>query len=367
VGGSEWQFAQLAVHLAQRGHRVGVVTLFPDGGFRDYLEANPCVELHSLYPGRGSRLGRKVQWFRANRGICHYLRRFDAEVLYTSDPAMNLLGWRSARRTGVPIVWSVRGYEPDPGLRGAVMDQLGRILSRSVPCLISNSQECLRHYQQLAFAPKRSAVIPNGIDAERFAPRPAQRAEARRRWGIPDATPVVGTVARISAIKGYSTFLRAARKLADQREDVRFVCVGPDILGIVGEYERLTAELDLRDRVLWAGRQTDVEVAYNGFDVATLASLRESFPNAVAEAMACGVPCVATDAGDARQIVGDAGIIVPPGDPDALAEGWARLLDDPETRTAFGTAGRQHILSTYSIDVLLDRTEQALRTVANGR
>jgi glycosyltransferase involved in cell wall biosynthesis len=124
--------------------------------------------------------------------------------------------------------------------------------------------------------------------------------------------------------------------------------------------EGLARRLGLGDRIVWAGFRRDLSAVYGALDVATLtSSYGEGFPNVVAEAMACGVPCVATDVGDAAFILGDLGRIVPPRNPRALADAWIAALAQepaPEMRSR----RRRRIEENFNLDVMIDRTEQAL-------
>ena len=126
---------------------------------------------------------------------------------------------------------------------------------------------------------------------------------------------------------------------------------------------RRAAELGLGARLIAGGARQDPEAAYNGFDLATLTSShREGFRNAIGEAMACGVPCVATDVGDSALIVGDTGLTVAPRDPAALADGWRRLLELPdEARADMGLRARQRICERFSVEALCENVDRALR------
>jgi glycosyltransferase involved in cell wall biosynthesis len=148
------------------------------------------------------------------------------------------------------------------------------------------------------------------------------------------------------------------------RNDVRFVCVGEGKSPFKEELQRMAGHLRLGDRVLFAGMRKDIRAIYNSFDIATLTSLGEGFPNVVGEAMACGIPCVVTDAGDSERIVGSTGIVVPPGDPQALAQGWQKILEmGPEEKADLGKKARDRIVSSFGTDVFVDRTEETLRSL----
>jgi glycosyltransferase involved in cell wall biosynthesis len=121
------------------------------------------------------------------------------------------------------------------------------------------------------------------------------------------------------------------------------------------------------DRIIWAGFRRDLPAVYSALDVATLSSAYgEGFPNAVAEAMACGVPCVATDVGDTARILSDLGHVVPPKNPEALAGGWLEALGLEDNRR-LQSRRRRRIEDEYGLDRMIVRTEQALAALLDPR
>jgi glycosyltransferase involved in cell wall biosynthesis len=160
-------------------------------------------------------------------------------------------------------------------------------------------------------------------------------------------------------MKDHGTFLDAAARLAAERDDVRFVCVGDGLPAYRASLERRAAELGLGARLTWAGRRGDVPAVLSALDLLTSSSaFGEGFSNVIAEAMACGVPCVVTDVGDSAAIVGELGAVVPPRDPRALVGAWCTVL---ERRDEFPEAElRGRIERKFSLDALIERTERAL-------
>src|SRR5262249_37999795 len=155
---------------------------------------------------------------------------------------------------------------------------------------------------------------------------PEHGRRVRAAWGLV-GEPLIGLVGRVEATKDYPTFLKAAARLSAARPDVRFVCVGEGSAAHAAELRALAQSLHVEGSVIWAGIRHDMPAVYNALDVLTSASVGESFSNVIAEAMACGVPCVVTHVGNSPSIVGETGLIVAPGDPDALAAQWQLLLD----------------------------------------
>jgi glycosyltransferase involved in cell wall biosynthesis len=176
-------------------------------------------------------------------------------------------------------------------------------------------------------------------------------------------------IARYHPQKDHANFLRAAAKLDHGHLSIRFVLVGPGVDPNNTELLSIIEESKLVSRVHLLGQRSDIAEITAGLDVATLSSAwGEAFPNVIGEAMACGVPCVVTDIGDAASIVADTGLAVRPGDPEALAAGWARLLQlGFEGRTRLGTAARQRIVDHYRLPVITRRYQNLYSDVIRNR
>lgn len=187
------------------------------------------------------------------------------------------------------------------------------------------------------------AVIRSGIELDRFGKPLVPRDKMRRALGIPLDAPVVGTVTRLSAQKAPLDFLRAAAIVARRRPDVWFVMVGDGDLR--PQVEALASELGLRERLVLTGLRRDVPELMATFDLFALSSLWEGLPRVLPQAMATGLPIVATAADGTAEAVteGVNGFLTPPGDPDALAERLLRLLDAPALAQRMGAEGRARV------------------------
>lgn len=212
------------------------------------------------------------------------------------------------------------------------------------------------------------AVIPNGIDAERFHPDRKAGRRVRAEWGVGDDEFLIGIVGRFHPMKDHPNFLKAAALLARKRDDVRFVCVGDGPESYKSQLDKLVERLGLAQKLIWAGARSDMLAVYNALDIATSSSAYgEGFSNVVGEAMACGVPCVVTDVGDSAWIVGEAGRVVPPGDPEALASAWAEILALPKPEIeALSQMARHSIVTEFTCERLIERTEAAFQTVVRS-
>ena len=172
----------------------------------------------------------------------------------------------------------------------------------------------------------------------------------------------MGIVARLDAMKDHKTFLRAVALLVPKCPDTRFVIAGAGTRKYTEELRSIARALDVDQWILWLGDYADTPALYNALDVAVLCSRGEGLPNALIEAMACGVATVATDVGDCALITGSYGRIVPPGEPQALAEAVRVTLG--ETQRFLGEERRQYVCSNFSIDATVQKTETVLTAAA---
>lgn len=356
VGGAERQAAELAIGLHRRGIEVRVAVFYRCGPFAELLEHHG-IEIVDL--------GKRGRWdlvgFLAR--AARLIRRKKADVLYSFLGGANLVA--AIVGLAIPqmkIVWSIRSSDVDL-LRYDWTHRAGYRVERALagrPELIIANSEAGRDFAAGQGFPKRLIrVVPNGIDTERFRPDQALRARFRAAWGLGEDRIVIGMLARFDPTKDYPTFLRAGALFASDREDIVLACVGEGPLE--ESLKALAAGLGLEGRVLFTGR-AEAEQALNGFDLACSSSISEGFPNAVAEAMACGKACIVTDAGDCALIVGDCGSIAPTRHPQALA---GAILHELAVRSpARGAAARQRIIENFSLSRMVERTAAALADVA---
>jgi len=362
AGGAERQLVTLARELAARGEKISVV-VFHSGGALEAPLRHAGVEVHAL--NKRGRLD--IVGFLAR--MAGLLRAIAPDVLHAYLPTANLAAL--AMRPFLPgtrIVWGIRASVVDftaYGFASRLVYAVERRCARLPDLIIVNSQKGREQYLARGFPASKLAVVENGIDTEYFSPRPEEGRALRGRWGVAPGETVVGIAARIDPMKDHETFLRAAGIAALARSDLRFVCVGG---GTETDFSRLRAlSENLGVRAAFAGECHDMPAAYSGFDIAVCSSKGEGFPNMVAEAMACGVPVVATDVGDSARIVGDTGLIVPSRDPQALAQGLLRLLALPVgERKALGARARERIRSEFNLDALAGNTLRALRSLQNA-
>jgi glycosyltransferase involved in cell wall biosynthesis len=179
---------------------------------------------------------------------------------------------------------------------------------------------------------------------------------------------VVGLIARLDPQKNHRGFFDAARLFFEQGGDARFILAGRGVTEDDADLVRWRDETGHPERILLAGPRGDVPQLMAALDVATSSSLGEAFPMVLVEAMASGVPCVATDVGDSRLIVADTGLVVPPDDAEGLAKGWSTLLAMPaEGRRELGRRARVRVQERFSIEEMAERVWGVYRGVLDGR
>ena len=279
--------------------------------------------------------------------------------LYHSD----LIGLVAARTARVPhVAWNIRCSETDAryttGVTGLVLKLLARF-SSSPDAVIVNSEAGRRSHEKLGYRPRRWDVIPNGIDIEAFRPDPSASGAVRAELQITPDCPLIGLVARFDPLKDHATFLKAAAEFLRTNGTVHFVLVGDGVDVSNRALAAQISELDIADRVHLLGERNDISRLNAAFDIATCSSTGEGFPNVLAEAMACGTPCVSTDVGDARVLIGDTGLLVPRQDPAAMAAAWKDLLGaGPAKRADLGEAARARIAQSYDLRAITLRYEE---------
>ncbi len=177
--------------------------------------------------------------------------------------------------------------------------------------------------------------------------------------------PVIGIVARLDPIKDHASFLEAAAGVAAAMPAARFVCVGNGEPVYTASLKTRATALGLDSRLLWAGARHDMSAVYNALDVNVLCSIGEGMPNVLGEAMACGTPCVVTDAGDSALVVGDTGPVVPVRAPRELAAAMIELAGAPPAeRHARALQARQRIVERYDAHACASRLGDALASVS---
>jgi glycosyltransferase involved in cell wall biosynthesis len=326
-----------------------VVSLTGSGQMAEKIEALD-IPMHSLGMRRG------VPDPRAVWRLCRLMRRLRPGLVQTWMYHADLIGGMAARLAGVPVAWNIRHSTLDPRTdkrttlwTAQICARLSRFLPRTIVCC---SETARRVHAGAGYDTDRMVVIPNGFDLGDFYPDPRVRTSMRRELGVGENDFLVGVVARFHPQKDHENLVRAAAILAGEDIQASFLLCGQ---GIDWDNPKLAGWIrgaGLEDRFHLLGRRGDVPRLTAALDAACLPSSHgEGFPNVLGEAMACGVPCVTTNVGDSADIVGDTGLVAPPGDPAALARALAELAGmSPQERTELGARARKRIRERFDLE-----------------
>jgi len=241
-------------------------------------------------------------------------------------------------------------------------------LSRWPTAVITNSEQGERVHTEMGYRPRRWLMIPNGIDVEIFRPDSAARERLLKELELPASAILVGIVARFDPMKDHRNFLRAIALARTKVPHIHAIMIGKGVDSSNDALASEIARLGLGNRISMLGERNDIPRVITGLDVAVLSSLfGEGFPNVVGEAMACEIPCVVTDVGDAARIVGDTGKVVAAGDASALSEGLIELCRlGADGRRVLGAAARRRICDLFDIRLSVTRYEHCYEEIASG-
>jgi glycosyltransferase involved in cell wall biosynthesis len=351
-GGAEGMLGRLAAAQRDLGVEARVISLTSAGPAAEPLRA-------AGIPVEAMGMTRGLPWPAGLARLYAALRAWQPDLVQTWMYHADLAGGLAARAAGLPVLWGLRRTASEGSVKPLtrLVRRTCALLSGTVPArIVACSETAARSHVALGYDARRIVVVPNGVDAARFRPDPAARAAVRREAGVPEGAPLVGLLARVHPDKDHAAFLAVARLVRDQRPDAVFLLCGAGTDRPDGPVGSLLHATGLRPVFRLLGPRTDPERVLAALDVHLLTSRTEAFPNAVAEAMACGVPCVSTDAGDAREIVGEAGLVPGARTPEALAGAVLRLLDlEPPERRALGDAARARVLERYDLATVARR------------
>ncbi len=334
-----------------------------DGALRQQAR-DLCLPVRVL-PMRG-RLDLVPAW-----SLASYVRRNGIDLIHAHTLRANLVGSLAARLAGVPILVSIHSparHETTHRIRNRVNSALERCLTALTNGYIAVSDDLRREMQAAGVRADLITVVRNGIDVERHGR--GRRELLRRELGVGGDEPVVGTIALLRPRKGVEVLLGAVEQLVRLHPKSRFVvCGGGEDSAYVDELLRLRDALSLGDRVRFLGFRRDVPYVLAGLDVFVLPSLfGEGLPMVVLEAMAAGKPVVATRVGGIGEAIvdGETGLLVPPGDPAALAAALAELLTNPDRIRSMGRQGQTRARDLFSDRAMAARTEAVYHRILGG-
>ena len=348
TGGAEMMLFRMIEQMQPR-HESIVISLLGKDEIGEKIEALG-VTVHAIGMRRG------IPDAKSYRRLEKLVREIKPEVIHTWMYHANLMGGIAARRAGIKsVMWSLHhtNLQKDANKRTTIWTaRLCAILSKHIPRkIVSCSEVARRTHIAFGYDAARMVTIPNGYDVSEFLPNPEARVNVREELKVSLDTPLIGIVGRFHPQKDHHNFVRAAGKLHRKMPHVHFLLIGKDIDLQNTELANWIEKEQIGSVVHLLGKRDDIPHLNAALDLATISSAGEGFPNVVGEAMACGVPCVVTDVGDAAYLVGETGFSVPPKDPEALANAWEQmLLLSAEERQQRGEKARERILQNFAIE-----------------
>lgn len=362
VGGAEMMLARLTGTLRPPEYEHSVVSLTEVGAIAQRLR-EAGVDVHSLGMKRG-----RPSWV-ALAGLRQLIKCTTPDVvhgwMYHGNMAATIavLGGRDKPA----LLWSIRhslyDLRKEKSLTRLTI-RFGTYFSTRPQFIIYNSVTSTRQHEAYGYCRRWSHLIPNGFDTNCFKPDSEARQAVRAALHIPQDSILIGLVARYHPIKDHSNFFRAAAYLAQQHPNIHFLLAGSGVTEEQPIFADFMQKSICRHRMHLLGERHDIPQLTAALDIASSCSRGEAFSNSIGEAMACAVPCVGTDVGDTREIIGDTGLVVPPRDAQALAAGWRALIElGHRGREELGKQARQRIVERYSLAAVVQQYAQVYAQV----
>ena len=367
-GGAEMMMYKLLKSLDQDKYENYVFSLLDSGPMRGMIESLG-VSVVDLNLGGGIKQGIKGV-IKLRREVKKISPSIIQGWMYYGNIAAILARYFLLKTT--PVLWNIRHavYEikhEKMVVRGVI--RLGAWLSRKPECIIYNSYVSAGLHGDIGYLKNKSIVIPNGFDTDSFSPDSESRERVRGKLGVGQQAVLVGMVARFHPVKGYDVFLNAISILLKKYPKICVLMVGLNVDSNNSVLMKFIHDLGLEDSVNLLGLRSDIANIMASLDIFVLSSIwSEAFPNVVGEAMACGVPCVATDLGDTADIIGKTGFVVTPNNIEALAAGIDKIMKLPEyERFRYGQLARQRIQDNYSLSFVVSLYDELYQKYGEAR
>lgn len=365
TGGAEMTLLRLMERIDRQRFAPSVIAMIGEGTIGPRLRALdiPVVALGAA---------RRRISFRTFLDVRKHIRSFHPDVIQSWMYHSNIAAYlsRGSGKGKIPLAWNIRHslhyFDQEPWLTRQVI-RAGAWRSTQVDAVVTNSSVSMKQHTEMGYRCSRSEVIPNGFDVDEIQPVQGARAQLRAELAIPESAILIGCAGRYHPVKDQASVAASVQRLVQSGVDVHLAVVGRGCEA-GGQAEELRTRYELGDRIHLLPERRPLADFLSGLDVFVVASRSEGFPNVLAEAMACAVPCVTTNVGDAAEILGDPTRVIPPGDQVQMS----RVLQDvislsDEERRALGAAARQRITERYSIQDIVKRYEDLWADLASQK
>jgi len=370
VGGLEVATHRLAERLIQRGVGVSLVTSRrdPERPAEEVLAGR--LRVFRLKQEETPLVGTALHMLRLAAFLWRRRKEYDVVHSCFIDPS-TLVSAVLRRLTGRPTICRLSGAAQTGDVRRlekAFLASLWKWALRAIDRFVVLSEEMAEELSRAGFESAPMCRIPNGVDTDYFRPASvSEKAEARQRLGCADRGPVIAYVGRLSPEKGPADLLRALRPVLQGEPNALVMLVGDGPLA--ESLREQVQEYGVAENVRFLGNVQDVRTHLWAADLFVLPSRAEGMSNAALEAMACGLPCIATSVSGTPELFGDneAGIVVPSGQPQRLSEAVLQLWRSPEEASRLGAAAAAKVRSSYSLDAVVERYLELYRECLGER
>lgn len=350
TGGAEMMLYKFLTRINRDRYAPEVIALISGGVFFErFRDLNIPVQTLGMKPGG------------YNPIVLFKLRQLLQEIkpdiiqgwMYHANLAAQLANCLSNHKA--PVFWSIH-HSVDSlkaekfALRATI--KLTALLSSRVEKVVFSADKGQKQHIQLGYDQSNSMAIGDNFDLAKYKPASNPQFDLRSSLNLPADSIIIGSVARYHPMKDHANLINGAAILIANNPKVHFVLIGPNVDEQNPALSSQIKQLGIADQVHLLGERQDIPDLMTSFDIFTTSSAYgESFPNVLGEAMSCQIPCVATDIGDSQTIVGDTGVVVPPKNPQALADAWDKLITlGQEGRQDLGKQARERIQNNFNLD-----------------
>lgn len=360
LGGAEVQFIELVKGLDKSAFDVRVLVMYP-GTLDSLLETIEGIQIY--------RLKKKNKYdVRSYIKYVFIINKFNPSVIYSFLPDLNVISvvCKTLSIKNPKLFWGIRAGTNEMKKYSRLSNFvffLQKLFSRKISLAVFNSYQGQSDYLKEGFNFKKSIVISNGMNSDRFIPDADKRAEFRKIYNIGENDVAIGIVSRFEYIKGMDIFVSAAKKLLQKYENLYFFSIGHGDPKII-EFCKEAVQTYLDSRFFFLGKISTPESVMCGWDIYCSTSRGEGFSNSIAEAMLCGLPVVVSDVGDSSRIVNDIGLVFKAENVEVFCEKIEFFLDK-QKREESGTLARKHVMENYSTSRMIESTQNEFINYSN--
>lgn len=364
VGGAELMLSRLILEQKKASNNIHtVISLRGNGLIADRLKENG-VRVISLR--MTSMLKVPLIIFK----LMMILREIKPNVVQTWMYHADLIGGISAKLAGISnVIWGVRTTEValdgKPGIK--LIQKVNAFLSKFIPkYIVCAANASLASHTAIGYDSTKMLVIPNGFDIEKFQFNLEKRTQIRSHFKIDDSNLVIGSVGRFHTDKDQKNFIEAALSLCESYPNLRFMMVGRNVDFTNPEIFDWIGSSTYKDRFILCGQRSDVVDCMSAMDVFCLHSKTEGFPNVLGEAMTLGLPCISTNVGDAKVLLGDTGFLVESANTSELALAMKNMVDlQTDERFKLGSKAKSRILENFTMAKCNDQFQNLYEKILN--